>query len=404
MTGLEPMNSDPGQAPPLERAASSLRQSAEARKCWPCGCLHHALEEIRDAYGNALPDLLQAPVGEAEARRSEQRYECLGCPVCYPAEALGALAEAEPERTLAPHACPTEAPAVRAGWPPLAGDYQVVRYRGPVAVCTLNSEALATRIAEAAPVGLAIAGTLHTENLGIERLVQNVLANPHIRFLVLCGPDTQQAIGHLPGQSLLALHANGIDARGRIVGAKGRRPVLRNLIPEAVARFREVVSVVDLIGSEDPGAIASAVARCAAADPGPAEPWAGQPAALAVPGALPERMEPDPEGYFVIHPERNNGRIALEHYRNEGVLDVVVEGDTAESVYTVAIERGLLSRLDHAAYLGRELARAEAALRRDEPYIQDGVTERSTVLSDNRAPPTEAHAASHCDGEACGPS
>ena len=37
----------------------------------------------------------------------------------------------------------------------------------------------------------------------------------------------------------------------------------------------------------------------------------------------------------------------------------------------MAIERKLLSRLDHATYLGRELARAERSLLSGEPYVQD---------------------------------
>lgn len=40
-----------------------------------------------------------------------------------------------------------------------------------------------------------------------------------------------------------------------------------------------------------------------------------------------------------------------------------------------AIERKLLTRLDHAAYLGRELARAEQALSSGETYVQDGAPE-----------------------------
>jgi tetrahydromethanopterin S-methyltransferase subunit A len=55
---------------------------------------------------------------------------------------------------------------------------------------------------------------MHTENLGIERVIRNVLANRSIRFLVLCGEDTQQAIGHLPGQSLASLFRGGLDERG----------------------------------------------------------------------------------------------------------------------------------------------------------------------------------------------
>jgi len=38
-------------------------------------------------------------------------------------------------------------------------------------------------------------------------------------------------------------------------------------------------------------------------------------------------------------------------------LDCVIEGTTPASLYATAIDRGFVTRLDHAAYLGRELAR-----------------------------------------------
>ena len=115
---------------------------------------------------------------------------------------------------------------------------------------------------------LAIVGTLHTENLGIERLVSNVVANPHIRFVIVCGPDSRQAIGHLPGQSLVALAQSGIDERQRIIGAKGKRPVLRNLGIAAVEHFRGTREVIDLVGVSDLEAILAAVRSCARRDPG----------------------------------------------------------------------------------------------------------------------------------------
>ena len=49
----------------------------------------------------------------------------------------------------------------------------------------------------------------------------------------------------------------------------------------------------------------------------------------------------------------------------------VIKGKTAESVYAKIVEMGLVSRLDHAAYLGSELAKAEIALRTGKEYIQD---------------------------------
>ncbi len=47
--------------------------------------------------------------------------------------------------------------------------------------------------------GASISGPLHTENLGIEKVIANVVSNPNIRFLVVCGAEVQ---GHITGQSI----------------------------------------------------------------------------------------------------------------------------------------------------------------------------------------------------------
>ena len=57
------------------------------------------------------------------------------------------------------------------------------------------------------------------------------------------------------------------------------------------------------------------------------------------------------------------------------MLTTVIEGRTTAELYMTAINRKLVSRLDHAAYLGRELARAEGALTSGERYIQDAAPE-----------------------------
>jgi tetrahydromethanopterin S-methyltransferase subunit A len=272
--------------------------------------------------------------------------------------------------------CPTDHVDTRAGWPPLPGAYRALRYRAPVAVCTLNSDELTERIAASRFPTVAIAGTLHTENLGIERLVANVLADPHIRFLIVCGDDGRQVIGHLPGQSLVALAREGLDGDRRIIGARGKRPLLRNLDTAAVDHFRRTVEVVDLIGVSDVERIAAAVEHCAARDPGAAEPFAATRVAAPIAGTVPAKMVSDPAGYFVIFVDRAAKRLNLEHYRNSGVLTAVIEGRSAPEVYMTAIDRALVSRLDHAAYLGRELARAEHALVTGEVYIQDAAPER----------------------------
>lgn len=106
-------------------------------------------------------------------------------------------------------------------------------------------------------------------------------------------------------------------------------------------------------------------------DPGPHEGTATSTRIEVVQASEPQNLTLDRAGYFVVYRDARRGRLVLEHYTNGGVLDCVIEGTSSSAVYIEAIHRNLLSRLDHAAYLGRELARAERALRTGEAYIQD---------------------------------
>src|SRR5215472_5685187 len=119
-----------------------------------------------------------------------------------------------------------------AAWPAIAGGYQVGDPQAPVAVCALTSEHLIAPLAGLA--GVAIAGKVYTANLGIERIVVNVTANPAIRFLLICGKDSP--LFH-PGQSLVALSEQGLDDQRQIIGAIGYDPVLPTLAPERVTQF-----------------------------------------------------------------------------------------------------------------------------------------------------------------------
>ena len=353
----------------LRIIVEQLDEAIATPKCHKCGCLQKTVEALSaTAPGRGE---LASKLAQAWAVFEPKRYDCLGCAVCYPAIAANAFVEAFPEAEAALDLCPTEEPEEREGWPPLLGDYTVVRARAPVAVCTLNSDDLAGRTQKLAPEGLAIIGSLHTENLGIERIIKNVTSNPNIRFLLLCGVDTQRTVGHLPGQSLQSLFEHGIDERGHIRGAAGKRPVLKNVMPEEIEAFRKQVELVPRVGEENEASIAEEVERLARSDPGPYE-GAPQASRLEVVQATdPERLTLDKAGYLVIYPDTRRKRLVLEHYTNPGVLDYVIEGETPSALYSAAIERGLLTRLDHAAYLGRELAHAEETLLTGRPYVQD---------------------------------
>lgn len=384
----------------VENAASALKVIQEqmdsaiaAPKCHRCGCLHQTVEALA-ATEPGRTDLAET-LQRARQVFVPKEYDCLGCPICYPAIAANAFAEAYPEAGAQLDLCPTEEPQKRVGWPPLPGDYRVLKYKAPVAVCTLNSSDLADQIAASQPAPVAIVGTMHTENLGIERVIQNTLANPNVRFLLLCGEDTKQAIGHLPGQSLAMLFENGIDERGRIVGARGKRPVLRNVSKDQVAAFREQIEPVTLFGEQRLDSILQTVEGLAGRDPGPFSSGVTVPEVESIQAKEPDRLILDPAGYFVVYPDQRMKRLALEHYKNSGVLDAVFEGDSAAALYATAIERGLVTRLDHAAYLGRELARAERSLETGEAYVQDKAA--GPIL-----PPEGPNSEScGCSGESC---
>jgi tetrahydromethanopterin S-methyltransferase subunit A len=226
----------------LPEAVRQLREAAAAKKCWPCGCLHGSLDAIeRSILENERPAELLDVLDELRSKRVDRQYECIGCDPCYPPLAMNAL-------SIDGEACPSDDAISRDGWPPLPGSYTVLRYNAPVAVCTLTDENLAGQVARAAGPEIAIVGSVYTENLGIERIVMNILANPNIRFLLLCGADSRQEIGHRPGQSMAALAVHGLDDCGRIRAASGKRPVLRIVDRSAVEYFRSTVEVVDRIG------------------------------------------------------------------------------------------------------------------------------------------------------------
>ena len=178
------------------------------------------------------------------------------------------------------------------GWPIAQGDFHTGDAQSCVAVVTMGSHLDEQGICNA---GAAIAGSCKTENLGLEKVIANVISNPNIRFILCCGTEVK---GHLSGQSFIALHAGGVSG-GKIVGAQGAIPFIENLSDEAIKRFQEQVEIVDIMESEDMGTIKAKINELKAKDPGafPAEPMivevkeAAGAAEVAVAGANPQFLE-----------------------------------------------------------------------------------------------------------------
>jgi len=104
----------------------------------------------------------------------------------------------------------------------------------------------------------------------------------------------------------------------------------------------------------------------------------------------------DPSGYFIIKTDQISKKIFVEHYlnnidskgialdpltnkpikcdkQNKRQYNKIFKGNTAKEIGILITEKNnnLISKLDHALYLGRELQKAEECLLRNEVYIQD---------------------------------
>ena len=104
----------------------------------------------------------------------------------------------------------------------------------------------------------------------------------------------------------------------------------------------------------------------------------------------------DPSGYFIIKINQIDKIIVVEHYlnnidskgialdpltnkpikcdkQNERQYNKLFKGNTAKEIGILITEKNnnLISKLDHALYLGRELQKAEECLLKNDDYIQD---------------------------------
>jgi len=102
------------------------------------------------------------------------------------------------------------------------------------------------------------------------------------------------------------------------------------------------------------------------------EPYTESPEAETVQGYPDREFSPDRKGWFKIAVDRELGEIVAIHYPlGEDEPDVVVRGRDSQMIYQTIIRESLVSKLDHAAYLGKELEKAYIALVLGRSYVQE---------------------------------
>jgi tetrahydromethanopterin S-methyltransferase subunit A len=380
------------RTPDLVHLSRKLENIGKIAKCEGCGCYVDTIKEF-DAVLNRpdvqAPDEVRGRIGDLDANH-QTTHGCIGCDPCYPVAVSNALYEVSGGESAEACGescdCDTQpAPATSivtigkalepatkkrtVSWPIEAGDYRLGNLSGAVAIATLASENLYEKFSQnTCAMDCAICGKVFTENIGIEKVVKNIISNRHIRFLILCG---EEAKGHLTGACIKALHANGLDERQRILEAPGKRPWIKTLTPPQIARFQKQVQIVDLIGCDDIATIEAKVEELAALNPGS---MVDDVIAEGVPHYVaegPVKLQLDRAGFLIIHPKPEANWIFVEHYKNTGEPTCVVEGSDPARLCAELIELGLVSQLDHAAYLGRELERAKLSMQLGFAFAQD---------------------------------
>ena len=151
-------------------------------------------------------------------------------------------------------------------YPPEDGRYLRGNDFSPAAVAIILTtdedkipQELETLVRVGIETGAALSGTVQTENIGFEKIVCNIVANPNIRYLIIGGPESW---GHSTGEALKALIHQGVDEKKRIIGTNAPHPFLFNLSNKMIERFRKQLSVIDLQFEGDPNLIRKAVWSC----------------------------------------------------------------------------------------------------------------------------------------------
>ncbi len=365
----------------LKEIFEDLKHISEIKKCSFCGCNKNTLKEFAElAESNNEKELAEEAFKLETKIANQKKYECIGCNPCYPADISNLLFEmddnddAEKEDSCSSQSCSCDTSKPKNKWPVERGNYFVGNEKASVAINTLSNTELPKELISTLKDKIAIVGYCETENIGIEKVVKNIISNPNIRTLIICGNESGQNMmgGHFSGQALLSLHTNGINEKNRIIGAKGKRPVLKNLNKEQVERFQSQIEIIDLIGKNSIDDISQNVTIVLSKKKKAFD-------KQVINGFLkseiiaqnPQKLRLDKKGYFVIIPDKSAHKIFVEYYANTGELLQTIVGDDASSIYYTIIEKEFISRLDHCAYLGKELTKAEYFIKYNIPYRQD---------------------------------
>jgi tetrahydromethanopterin S-methyltransferase subunit A len=256
-------------------------------------------------------------------------------------------------------------------WPFKPGKYHVLDDTAPVVVVMPDNESLAENLAALSVQGLCMVSSVCRSVSDIEKLIKNVEANLAVHCLIVAGGSEEKAYPAV--EALATIFGDRADTSEKaatlIHAVRGK---LKSLDFDALQKR---VNVVNMLHCTDIDRIIADVKKHGSEVIRPDAGFVvqgydttlGVPRVIA-PSSMSHDFKNDKAGTFVIGVQ--NKSIIVEHYNSKGELLRLIEGTSARDLCILLVRNGWVSRLDHAAYLGRHLALAETAIQQGIPYDQ----------------------------------
>lgn len=254
-------------------------------------------------------------------------------------------------------------------WPFIPGRYLVINDTAPVIVVMPDNDGLADTLSALSVQGLCMVSPVCRSVSDVEKLTRNVEANLAVHCIILAGGEEDKDYPAVEALCAIFGDDEGISEKARRIahGARGKLKAFD------FAALQKRVNVVNMLDCVEVDKIVAGVIKHGSDGQRPDAGFVvqGHDTTLGVqrviaPTSISHEYQRDPAGRFIIGTAKN--AIVVEHYNSKGELLRLIQGDSARDLSIMLIRNGWVSRLDHAAYLGRELALAEIAIQQGTSY------------------------------------
>jgi tetrahydromethanopterin S-methyltransferase subunit A len=256
-------------------------------------------------------------------------------------------------------------------WPFVSGRYRIVDATAPVVIVGSNAEALAEDLAALETSGICMIATHCRSPKDVEKLIRNIATNMAIQNVIVTDPSDAGSPALLALLKLLGADLEIDDAAQAHV-----RKIKSNLDDVGFDALARQVRAVNMLGSYQTDRIVARVSELASEANRPNTGFRapahddenGIERVIAAKN-IDYELQADKAGNFFVSVK--DKKIVVEQYSAKNDLLRVIEGHTARDLCITLIRNGWVSKLDHAAWLGRELLRAELSMESGDEFMPD---------------------------------